>query len=165
MTRELALVIVLALLAWALFALWRGWRSRVKKYGHLPPLTADVGPVTRWFDLLYVATTEVGKPMERVAVAPLAFRGKARVGVAPGGVVIDVVGEGLAGIPAACVVGTGLATWTIDKAVDPDGLIFLRWTWGELAVESYFRVVDHPRDEVLGELHSVMSENKGESSL
>jgi len=165
MTRELALVIVLALLAWALFALWRGWRSRVKKYGHLPPLTADVGPVTRWFDLLYVATTEVGQPMERVAVAPLAFRGKARVGVAPGGVVIDVVGEGLAGIPAACVVGTGLATWTIDKAVDPDGLIFLRWTWGELAVESYFRVVDHPRDEVLGELHSVMSENKGESSL
>jgi len=165
MTRELALVIVLAPLAWALFALWRGWRSRVKKYGHLPPLAADVGPVTRWFELLYVATTEVGKPMERVAVTPLAFRGKARVGVAPGGVVIDVVGEGPAGIPAAWVVGAGLATWTIDKAVDPDGLIFLRWTWGELAVESYFRVVDHPRDEVLGELHSVMSENKGESGL
>jgi len=165
MTRELALVIVLALLAWALFALWRGWRSRVKKYGHLPPLAADVGPVTRWFELLYVATTEVGKPMERVAVTPLAFRGKARVGVAPGGVVIDVVGEGPAGIPAAWVVGAGLATWTIDKAVDPDGLIFLRWTWGELAVESYFRVVDHPRDELLGELHSVMTENKGESGL
>jgi len=165
MTRELALVIVLALLAWALFALWRGWRSRVKKYGHLPPLAADVGLVTRWFELLYVATTEVGKPMERVAVTPLAFRGKARVGVAPGGVVIDVVGEGPAGIPAAWVVGAGLATWTIDKAVDPDGLIFLRWTWGELAVESYFRVVDHPRDELLGELHSVMTENKGESGL
>ena len=165
MTRELALVIVLALLAWALFALWRGWRSRVKKYGHLPPLAADVGPVTRWFELLYVATTEVGKPMERVAVTPLAFRGKARVGVAPGGVVIDVVGEGLSGIPAAWVVGAGLATWTIDKAVDPDGSIFLRWMWGDLAVESYFRVVDHPRDQVLRELHGVISENKGESSL
>ena len=165
MTRELALVIVLALLALALFALWRGWNRRVKKYGHLPPLDTEVGPVTKWFDLLYVATTEVGKPMERVAVTPLAFRGKARVGASPGGVVIDVVGEGLANIPAAWVVGTGLATWTIDKAVDPDGLIFLRWMWGDLAVESYFRVVDHPRDEVLRELHSVMSENKGESSL
>lgn len=165
MTRELALIIVLALLAWALFALWRGWRKRVKKYAHLPALSDELGAVEKWFDGLYVATTEVGRPMERVALSPLAFRGKARLGTSASGVTVEVTGEGRAHIPAAQIAGAGVATWTIDKAVDPDGLVFVRWSWGDLPVESYFRVVDHPRDEVLSELQRVASGNQGEGIL
>jgi hypothetical protein len=154
-TRELALAIVLVLLAWALFALWRGWRRRVSDYRDLPVLAHSGGAVDQWFSVLYVATTEVGKPMERVAKAPLSFRGKTRMGVSAQGVTLDIAGEGDAFIPAQWVSGAGVATWTIDKAVDTDGLVFMRWKWGELAVESYFRVVDHPRDEVLAALTEV----------
>lgn len=162
MSRELALVIVLALLAWALFAVWRGWRARRSKYSHLPSLSDSGAAARKLFDVLYVATTEAGNPMERVAVSPLAFRGKAQLGVTGDGVIVDVRGEGRALIPSTSIEGAGVATWTIDKAVDPDGLVFLRWQWGELMVESFFRVVDHPRDEVIAELMSVVREDKGE---
>ena len=100
--------------------------------------------------------------MERVAVSPLAFRGRAQLGVEDDGVTVDVRGEGRAHIPSSVIEGAGVATWTIDKAVDPDGLVFLRWQWGELMVESFFRVVDHPRDEVIAELMSVVREDRGE---
>lgn len=164
MTRELALVIVLAIAAWALFALWRGWRRRVGKYGELPPLATPSGVVDQWFSLLYVATTEAGKPMERVAMSPLAFRAKAQLGTSAEGVTLKITGEGDAFIPAQWVRGAGVATWTIDKAVDIDGLVFMRWQWGELPVESYFRVVDHPRDEVLAALSTVSQANDGKGS-
>jgi hypothetical protein len=36
----------------------------------------------------------------------------------------------------------GLATWTIDRAVEPEGLMMVRWQLGEQEVESYFRIVD-----------------------
>lgn len=164
MTREIALIIVLGIAVWALFALWRGWRRRVGKYGDLPPLAEPSGVVDQWFTLLYVATTEVGKPMERVAVAPLAFRAKAQLGTSAHGVTLKMTGEGDAFIPAAWIRGAGVATWTIDKAVEIDGLVFLRWQWGELPVESYFRVVDHPRDEVLAALSKVSQANDGKGS-
>ena len=155
MTRELALTILLVFLAWALFALWRGWRRRVTAYRDLPALDNLGGAVDQWFSVLYVATTEVGKPMERVAKSPLAFRAKTQLGVSSEGVTLKIAGEGDAFIPAQRVTGAGVATWTIDKAVDTDGLVFMRWLWGELPVESYFRVVDHPRDEVLAALTEV----------
>jgi hypothetical protein len=163
-TRELALVIVLAIAAWALFALWRGWRRRVGKYGDLPLLATAGGAVDQWFSLLYVATTEAGKPMERVAMSPLAFRAKTQLGISADGVTLKITGEGDAFIPTRWVRGAGVATWTIDKAVDIDGLVFLRWQWGELPVESYFRVVDHPRDEVLAALGKVSQANDGKGS-
>jgi hypothetical protein len=163
-TRELALVIVLAIAAWALFALWRGWRRRVGKYGDLPLLATAGGAVDQWFSLLYVATTEAGKPMERVAMSPLAFRAKTQLGISADGVTLKITGEGDAFIPTRWVRGAGVATWTIDKAVDIDGLVFLRWQWGELPVESYFRVVDHPRDEVLAALGKVSRANDGKGS-
>ena len=162
MSRELALVIVLALLAWALFAVWRGWRARRSKYAHLPLLSDSAAVARSLFDVLYVATTEADNPMERVAVSPLAFRGRAQLGVEDDGVTVDVRSEGRAHIPSSVIEGAGVATWTIDKAVDPDGLVFLRWQWGELMVESFFRVVDHPRDEVIAELMSVVREDRGE---
>ena len=55
MSRELALVIVLALLAWALFAVWRGWRARRSKYAHLPLLSDSAAVARSLFDVLYVA--------------------------------------------------------------------------------------------------------------
>lgn len=166
MTREWALVIVLILLAVALLAARAGWLSRERKYSGLPSLTTHSldGEVREEFRLFYVATTEADSPLERIAVAPLAFRGRARVVVREDGMEIHLPGEAVASIPAAAVEGVGIATWTIDKSVEEDGLIFLRWQWGNKPVESYFRAVDHPRDSVIDALKRLVT-NTQESGV
>ena len=159
MSREWALVIVLVVLALALIATRAGWLSRVKKYSDLPSLSDQslTGPVLDEFRLFYVATTEADSPLERVAVSPLAFRGNARVVVREDGVEVILPGEPIGSIRAVDLVGVGIATWTIDKSVEHDGLIFLRWQWGNKQVESYFRAVDHPRDSVIDALNRLMT--------
>ena len=158
MTREIALVIVLIVLAIALYAARTGWLTRVKKYQHLPSLIEGslAGDVIDEFHLFYVSTTEAGSPLERVAQRPLGFRGNAHLVVREDGVEIALPGEPTALIAGADVVGVGVATWTIDKGVEEDGLIFLRWNWGALPVESYFRAVDYPRDSVIDALQKVI---------
>lgn len=158
MTREWALVIVLIVLALALVAARAGWLSRVRKYSDFPSLTDSSlsGAVSEEFGLFYVSTTEAGSPLERVAVSPLAFRGNARVVVREDGLEISLPGEATASIPAIAIEGVGVATWTIDKSVEEDGLVFLRWQWGDQLVESYFRAVDHPRDSVIDALNRLV---------
>lgn len=152
MTREIALFIVLAIGAIALWAAWRGWRSRVKRFSHLPalePIEHLTGGERGVFQVMHMATTPAHDPLERVARSPLAFRAKTLLRVTTDGIGLDITGEGSAWIPATSISGVGVATWTIDKVVDSEGLVFVRWMWGADAVDSYFRVVDHPRDDVV----------------
>lgn len=167
MTREQALVLVLALLAIALFGLWWGWRNRTKKYADLPAITelALSGELCGQFNLFYVATTEQGSPLERVAVRPLAFRGRCHLGVHTDGLDVSIVGEPSAVIPVGDITGVGVATWTIDKSVEQDGLIFVRWQWGNRSVESYFRAVDHARDDVIDAVSQVVNQHSKESDV
>jgi hypothetical protein len=157
-TREIALVIVLILLALALYAARAGWLTRVRKYQHLPSLIEGslAGGVIDEFHVFYVSTAEADSPLERVARPPLGFRGNAHLVVREDGVEIALPGEPTALISGADIVGVGVATWTIDKSVEQDGLIVLRWNWGSLPVESFFRAVDYPRDSVIEALQKVI---------
>ncbi len=152
MTRELAAALMLALLALLLFLIWRGWNRRTRRYSALPdlPVAASTMPMPeRFFGLLYVATTEADAPLERIARRPLAFRAKARLGVGPQGVWLEIPGERAVALESSTLLGVGRATWTIDRVVDRDGLIVLRWQWGPQTVDSYFRSVDYPADDIV----------------
>ena len=163
MTREIALLITLALLVVFLLLAWRGWTNRIGKYGHLPALTpaseADWRPSST-FSLLYVATTEADQPMERVARKPLAYRARAQVGVAAEGLWVSIPGEDEFVLPGSLIRGVGRATWTIDRVVDSNGLLFVRWLWGDTAVDSYFRSVDYPAEDVLAALDHLIPPTK-----
>jgi hypothetical protein len=145
------LIPALALLAvvagvFALMAL--GWRARRRRQSGLPApaaAPAALDGVRFEEDLLYVATTKAGEPLERIAVAGLGFRGRAGVAVADDGVRLDIAGEPPVFIPAADLDGVGRATWTLDRVVDQDGLVFLRWRLGETPVDSYLRSADPDR--------------------
>ena len=163
MTREVALWIMLAALVVLLFLAWRGWSNRVGRYGHLPALALAsefAGRPSQTFSLLYVATTEAEKPMERVARKPLAFRARVQLGVAPEGIFLSIPGEDDTVLPAAALRGVGRATWTIDRVVDGDGLVFVRWLWGDTLVDSYFRSVDYPADEIVMALEDLIPPTK-----
>ncbi len=165
MTREIALFITLGILVLGLFAAWWGWRRRTKKYSHLPALPSASslsGTLLGSFSVMYMATTDRHNPLERIARSPLAFRSKALLLVRQDGVGVELFGEGDVAISRGSIVGVGVATWTIDKVVDSDGLVFIRWMWGPLEVESYFRVVDHPRDDVISAVQSITGRVEGQ---
>ena len=147
-----------------LFLAWRGWSNRVGRYGDLPALrlaTEFDGRPSKTYSLLYVATTEAEKPMERVAKKPLAFRAQMQLGVGPDGLFLSIPGEDDVVLPAATLRGVGRATWTIDRVVDRDGLVFVRWLWGDTAVDSYFRSVDYPAEDIVTALEDLIPPTKG----
>ena len=135
------LVVIFLLLA-------RGWRARQRRQADLgepasPP--ADFGAPTFTDDLLYVATTRADAPLDRVTIAGLGFRARAVITTAPSGIVLDLAGRGPVFIPKAAIRGVGRATWTIDRVVDKDGLIFVRWILGTTPIDSYLRSTDPDR--------------------
>ncbi|MEO5922179.1 MAG: hypothetical protein ABIQ01_13650 [Pseudolysinimonas sp.] len=138
----LVVVVILILLA------VRAWRARQRNQADIgepaaPP--ADFGMPTFTDDLLYVATTRADAPLDRITIAGLGFRARAVVTTAPSGVVLDLAGRGPVFIPKTSIRGVGRATWTIDRVVDADGLIFLRWVLGTTAIDSYLRSTDPDR--------------------
>ena len=65
--------------------------------------------------------------------------------IARGGIVLELAGNPPAFIGLSELRGVGLASWTIDKGVDEDGLVFVRWELGGTVVDSYLRADDPER--------------------
>jgi hypothetical protein len=146
--RALPAILIVAVVAvvFALLALaWRARRRRQAGIGEPASPPADFGEPTFTDDLLYVATTRADAPLDRVTIAGLGFRARAVVTTAPSGIVLDLAGRGPVFIPKAAIRGVGRATWTIDRVVDADGLIFVRWTLGTTELDSYLRSTDPDR--------------------
>jgi len=140
----IAIVISVAvgIVFWLLARSWRARMRRQAELGMLAAPPAEIGAIALTEDLLYVATTRAGAPLERIVVAGLGFRARAVVTVAATGILLQLAGEAPAFIPKADVRGAGRATWTIDRAVNTDGLVFVRWILGGAEVDSYLRSAD-----------------------
>lgn len=159
MTRELALAIMIALGVLLLVGMAVSILRRRRKgdgIGPLPPPQDVPGETVASFSVLYVATTVSNNPLERVWSNPLAYRAKAHINVRPGGLTLVLVGEGEVGITAESITGFGRGTWTIDKAVDPEGLIVVTWKHALAEYDSYFRSVDQPAEDILAAFDTVL---------
>lgn len=148
MDRVLIGAAILAAVALLFVLLFRAWRAKQRSQADIgepeaPP--ADLGDATFSDDLLYVASTRAEAPLDWITIAGLGFRARATITTAPEGVVIDLAGRGPVFIPKASIRGVGRATWTIDRVVDTDGLIFLRWVLGTTEIDSYLRSTDPDR--------------------
>ncbi|MDR5707150.1 PH-like domain-containing protein [Agromyces aerolatus] len=113
----------------AVVLMWRSWRRRSRRdtaFG-TSPLPAGLGAPVLDIEALYVATTPVGSPLERLAIAGLAFRGAAHVEVHPEGVLLRISGEQPSFIAASALAGAGTATYAIDRGVEPEGLVAISW--------------------------------------
>ena len=135
-------VIVLVILLIALTLMVLGWRARARRQVQLDEpqfVPAETGEYIGDYETFYVATTMAGQPLNRVVVQGLGFRAKAFLRVSSGGVVIPIDGQRDIFIPVADIRDIRRETWTIDRVVEPDGLILLDWTLGDTRVDSYFR--------------------------
>jgi hypothetical protein len=155
MIPPVAVAITVLVLVAALAGMAVSWRRRGRaQHGLTLPLPpADPGAERVAADGLYLATTFAGRPLDRVAAHGLGFRARARVAVLEAGVRIDRDGAAPLLLPAGSITGAGTATWTLDRAVEPDGLTVLAWQLRDGAdavpVESSFRIDPLPRDRLL----------------
>jgi len=127
-----------------------GWRARRRRQGDVrrpagPP--AELGDILFSEDMLYVATTRADSPLDRIAVAGLGFRARAVVTVATSGIQLELAGQTQVFFAVGSLQQVGRATWTIDRAVSNDGLVFVRWTQTAAdgtvnSFDSYFRPSD-----------------------
>lgn len=119
-------IVIVGVVAWLML---RSWKRRTVRDETLSayPLPAEHGDPVLETEVLYVATTPVGQPLERLAVQGLAFRGAAHLEVWPEGLVVRIAGEAATFVPADRIVSAGEATYVIDRGVEPEGLVAIQW--------------------------------------
>jgi len=151
------LAVVGLLMVWG----WRALRRRQADVAGLAPVPREPGASSLTEDLLYVATTRADQPLQRIAVKGLGFRARAVLTVTAGGILLELAGGEPGFIPATALRGVGRATWTIDRAVSNDGLVFVRWQDAPdaaaadgAALDSYFRSADP--DALVAAIHHLI---------
>lgn len=150
-------LIVAAVLAGILTIMWLGWRRRVRRDSALvvPDVPEGFVPMMS-VDVLYVATTEADRPLERLAVRGLGFRARAVLSIAPSGVVLAIPGETPAFLPASTLRSVGATNVAIDRVVESDGLVRLGWGIDGVPVDSYVRIIDADQRSVLTDLERLL---------
>jgi hypothetical protein len=129
-------------------AIW-GWMARRRRQRAIPataPMPADIGAMRAEFDGFYVSTTLDGQPLNRVAVRGLGFRARATFAVTDAGVILALPGNTVF-IPRDTIREVTTANYTIDRVVEPGGLVLVAWTLGagtpsETRLDSYLRVAE-----------------------
>ncbi len=162
MTQEFAASLMIALALVLLGLAWWGWRNRRLRFRYLEGAVVRTLPASHplmTFSGLYVATTLADKPLERVPVGPLSFRAKAEFAVHPEGLVMSAQGESAVVLTAPRGLEAGRATWTIDRVVEPEGLVMVRWQLGATILDSYLRVVETDAKKVIDTLNTLRSSN------
>ncbi|WP_125105848.1 MULTISPECIES: hypothetical protein [Gulosibacter] len=145
---------ILAVCAIIVGAMALGWRRRQRTQtalGTPDALPEGLGePRFAVDDAHYVATSTTGNALDRIAVRPLAYRGRATVEVHSDGLAVGIAGEDAFFIPVNKLETVAVAQATIDRAVERDGLIVVRWLLDpDHSVETYLRVVNPEHREKL----------------
>ena len=118
------------------------WRRRIsaQQLGLAAPVAIENSLAGQ--SCFYVATTFSERPLERVIAHGLAHRGHARLAVIGSGVEVSRVGEFSFLIPRADLIEVSLASVVIDRAVEKEGLVVIKWRLGAVELQTYFRFVD-----------------------
>jgi hypothetical protein len=135
----------------AVVLLWllmlKGWRSRVRRQGDLPPPPSPpevrgevVVPATRG---LFVGTTFADDWLDRVAVHDLAHRAAGWIRLDTAGVTVEREGLPDLFLPYADVERAGLGDALAGKVIGQGGMVLLDWRLGSRVLTSGFRADDH----------------------
>ena len=117
------------------------WRSRMAAQALLLEVPVGIESSFAATNCFYVATTFSERPLERVITHGLAHRGHARLAVNRAGVEVSRVGEFGFLIPTAYVIEVSLGSAVIDRAVEKEGLVVIKWRLGAVELQTHFRFV------------------------
>ena len=137
--------VLLSVIAWAGVT----WRKRSKAQDleiATPEYTEFSNVGTNGY---YIATTYAGQPLHRVSAHGLGFAGKAFLDVSEQGVRVHRIGERSFRIDSSSLLDLARTTGVIDKVVEKDGLLSLRWKLGATELETHLRFANsQSRDEI-----------------
>lgn len=156
---------LMAIISFALFALLvsvaiRAWRLRIQKQQRdlSEPLEAleFFGESLASASGFYVATTYAANHLERIAAFGLGARGKAQIMVFAEGVLIVRTGERPLAIDRSQLRGVELGQTTIDKSVEPDGLLQIDWQLDTAVLTTHMRLKDlASRQSILEQIRNI----------
>jgi hypothetical protein len=137
--------VFLGVIAWAGVA----WRKRSKAQDleiATPEYTEFSNVGTNGY---YIATTYAGQPLHRVSAHGLGFAGKTFLDVSEQGVRVHRIGERSFRIDSSSLLDLARTSGVIDKVVEKDGLLSLRWKLGATELETHLRFANsQSRDEI-----------------
>lgn len=137
--------VLLGVIAWA-GVTWRK-RSKAQDLEIATPVYTEFSNVgTNGY---YIATTYAGRPLHRVSAHGLGFAGKAFLDVSDQGVRVHRIGERSFKIDSSSLLDLARTSGVIDKVVEKDGLLSLRWKLGATELETHLRFANsQSRDEI-----------------
>ena len=140
-----AAVLLAVVLLWLLML--KGWRSRIRRQGDLPPPPSPpevrgevVVPATPG---LFVGTTFADDWLDRVAVHDLAHRAAGWIRLDTDGVTVEREGLPDLFLPWADVERASLGDALAGKVIGSGGMVLLDWRLGGRLLTSGFRADDH----------------------
>lgn len=157
--RDIAIAITIGVALLALVAMLFAWRRRLRRDAvHTAPLgVPEHAAVLSRHDVLYVSTTRHGQPLERLAIKPLAYRARGELAVTDRGVALCLDGTPTVFLPTDRITGVDRATVTIDRVVEPGGLVRLAWQVdADTTVDSYLRATTGTPDTLISELQRLI---------
>lgn len=165
MTHEVASMFFVVLAIAALAAMAWSWRRRTRRdAGVTAPVGERRGAVHAEFTGLYVATTRHEAPLDRLNVRHLAFRSRVTVVVTDQGVALELPGEPTVFLDRGRLRAVGRATWTIDRVVEPDGLVLIAWAADDGTIcDSYVRLQEADPDDLVSRIQRLIAHTDSDS--
>lgn len=157
--RDFAVVITIAIAVLVLLTMAFAWRRRLRRdAGIAAPLgVPEHAEVARREEVLYVSTTKHDQPLERLTIAPLAYRARGELAVTDRGIALALDGASTVFIASSRLVAIGRATVTIDRVVESGGLIRISWTVDDATiVDSYVRPVTGDPQTLISDLQRLV---------
>lgn len=160
MSRELAITVMIAVAVLVLLAMLFAWRRRLRRDSGL---TAPLGvpehaEVAHRDEVLYVSTTRHDQPLERLAVSPLTYRARGELATTDRGIALCLDGSPTVFLASHRLVQVDRATVTIDRVVEPGGLIRIAWhADDDTVVDSYLRLTTGDPNTLISELQRLVA--------
>src|SRR5690606_17557453 len=96
-------------------------------------------------------------PLERLAIKPLAYRARGELTVTDRGAALSLDGSPTVFLASSALVAVDRATVTIDRVVEPGGLVRVAWrTQDDTEVDSYLRVTTGDAQNLISELQRLI---------
>ena len=157
--RDIAIAITIAAAALVLVVMFTAWRRRLRRdSGLAAPLgVPEHAEVIDRHEVLYVSTTKHDQPLERLTLHPLAYRARGEVAVTDRGLALCLDGAPTVFLASARLASVDRATVTIDRVVEPGGLVRVAWNADDdTIVDSYLRLTDGDPQTFISELQRLV---------
>ena len=144
--RALYTLLTLAAVGLLYLLMLKGWRSRQRRQGDLPPppvASAAAEPLLPAIPGLFIGTTSAADWLDRIAVHDLAHRAAGWLVVATDGVHVEREGLPELFLPYDAVEQAATGDALAGKVVGKDGMLLLDWRLGGRLLTSGFRADDH----------------------